>query len=323
MRHQCGQVPAEGRRSRRAAVLTGLTRATVRPLTTLLPSNEPGVRLARRLVAGTLAVLSPPLPGAEPTAVELQAACGTRIRGEWVRGGSGSSGDTAILYVHGSGYAVCSARTHRGLTSRLHAATGLPVFACDYRLAPRYRFPAAADDVRACYDWLRELGYRVVVAGDSAGGHLAVDLACELARSGGPTPAALVLFSPLLDPTLGLAAERERSGRDPMISASRARRLLELYTAAADTSDPRLRLSIPAGTAWPPTIVQAGGAEMLAADAEGLAERITAAGGECRLQVWPGQVHVFQAFAAVLPEARDALAEAAGFVVETVREEPV
>src|SRR5690606_26754948 len=125
----------------------------------------------------------------------------------------------------------CSARTHRGLTTKLSAKTGLPVFSCDYRLAPTNQFPSAADDVRAAYDWLVREGHdpaRIVVAGDSAGGHLAVDLVLELTREGRTPPAALIAFSPVLDLTMGLAAGRERMRRDPMTSAAKAAGLVNL-----------------------------------------------------------------------------------------------
>ena len=106
----------------------------------------------------------------------------------------------AIYFVHGSGFALCSPRTHRRLTAWLSRLTGLPVFTIDYRLAPRYRFPTAADDVRAGWDWLVDTWgvppEQVVIAGDSAGGHLTVDMLLQHDVAAKP-PAALVLFSPL------------------------------------------------------------------------------------------------------------------------------
>ena len=84
-----------------------------------------------------------------------------------------------IYYLHGSGYVICSTRTHRGLTARSSNRTGRAVFSLDYRLGPRYRWPAAGDDTIRGYLWLLEQGFapeQIVVAGDSAGGHLALDL---------------------------------------------------------------------------------------------------------------------------------------------------
>jgi acetyl esterase/lipase len=254
---------------------------------------------------------------------------GLQVRGEWVHGPGARhhrEPTAVLLYLHGSGYAVASARTHRGLTSRLSAMTGLPVFACDYRLAPHHRFPAAADDVRAAWDWLREQGFpahRIAVAGDSAGGHLAVDLALSLAAESGTesgtepdwgAPAALALFSPLIDLTFGLAGQRDRVRRDPMVSAARARQLVAQYTRDVAPDHPRLAFEFAAARDFPPTLVQAGGAEMLAADAEHLARSLAAQGARCELEIWPEQMHVFQALPVLVPEAALALGRAASFL---------
>lgn len=312
------QKAAPARASLRSHAAAGVTALTLRPLTTVLPPSRPGVLVARRLVATSLALLGPGLAGSRVVRVDRSTPRGPSVRGEWVRGPRARRTDAVILYIHGSAYTICSARTHRGITTRLSHATGLPVFACDYRLAPRHRFPSAADDVRAAYEWLLAEGHdpdRVVIGGDSAGGHLAVDLTLQLIREQARPPAALALFSPLFDPTFELAAERERRRRDPMISAARAQRLLDLYFADAERALPRLTLSLDDAGTFPATLVQAGGREMMAADAEELARAVVAGGGRCELEVWPGQMHVFQALSRVVPEADAAIRRAAAFVV--------
>ena len=236
-----------------------------------------------------------------------------------MRGPGAAREDGVILYIHGSAYTICSARTHRGITTRLSSKTGLPVFACDYRLAPSHQFPAASDDVRAAYEWLMGEGHdpaHIVVVGDSAGGHLAVDLALELIREGRPAPPAMVMFSPVLDLTMSLAATRERMRPDPMISAARAARLIDLYVAGHEPAGARLTLSFDGIDRFPPTLVQAGGREMLAADAIELARRLVAVGAVCRLEVWPDQMHVFQALSRIVPEADQALERAAEFIAD-------
>lgn len=311
-----GKAPRGSVRSRIAAEATS---RTLRPLTAVVPANRYGVRFARHLVAGGLAVFGPGLCGSDVVRVSRPTTTGPTPRGEWVRGPGADREDGVVLYVHGSAYTICSARTHRGITTRLSAKTGLPVFACDYRLAPSHRFPAAADDVRAAYEWLMGEGHdpaRVVVAGDSAGGHLAVDLALELIRERRTPPAALVMFSPVLDLTMSLAAARERMRPDPMISAARAARLLDLYIVGNGPGIPRLRLSFHGAGRFPPTLVQAGGREMLAADAIELARGLESAGASCRLEVWPDQMHVFQALSRIVPEADRALDRAAEFIHE-------
>jgi len=140
-----------------------------------------------------------------------------------------------------------------------------------------------------------------------------VNLVCQLRATDAPVPAGVVLFSPLIDLTLRPARERERRRRDPMISASRAAKLVALYTGGIDPTHPRLALRIAPGRRWPPTLIQAGAEEMLAGDAEHLAELIRVADGSCELQVWPVQAHVFQAFAGLIPEARRALSIAGRF----------
>jgi monoterpene epsilon-lactone hydrolase len=314
MRQQ--NVPAHASLRSHAAAFT--TALTLRRLTEVIPPSPFGVRAARRIVATGLAVAGPALPGSHIRKVDRSTLAGPSVRGEWVRGPRALRDDAVILYIHGSAYTICSARTHRGITTRLSRATGLPVFACDYRLAPRHRFPSAADDVRAAYEWLIAEGHppeRIVIAGDSAGGHLAIDLTLQLLQERAQQPAALALFSPLFDPTFALAAERERRRRDPMISAARAMRLLDLYFADADRAAARMTFKFDGADSFPSTLVQAGGREMMAADAEELARSLAAAGARCELQVWPGQMHVFQALSRVVPEADAAIGRAAEFLL--------
>jgi acetyl esterase/lipase len=238
-----------------------------------------------------------------------------------VRAPGVSTSRGVIYFVHGSGFALCSPRTHRRLASWLSRMTGLPVFTVDYRLAPRHRFPTAADDVRAGWSWLTAQvpADRIVVAGDSAGGHLSVDLLLQpdVAAHG---PAALVLFSPLIDLTLELARAREDLRRDPAIRAADAARLVRLYSTGVDPAHPRLKLDVAGGPSLPPTLIQAGGAEFLLADARRLAADIRTGGGRCTLEVWPDQVHVFQALPRLTPEAAKAMAQAAKFIGTTLRD---
>ncbi|MBD1320646.1 alpha/beta hydrolase [Gordonia hankookensis] len=244
-------------------------------------------------------------------------ATGT-FRGEWVYPPGTEKSRQVVLYVHGSGYAICSARTHRGMVARLAHLTRMPFFSVDYRLAPEHPFPAAADDVEAAYRWLQDIGYRaenITLAGDSAGGHLIVDLLAENVRHGRPQPRSVLLMSPLIDLTLQLARRREREvGPDPLISARAARRLVRHYTDGQPDDLPRLRLTLDHADDLPPTLIQVGGAEMLVADAQEAQWMLTTAGGVCDLQIWPGQSHVFQALPLLIPEATPALAAAASFI---------
>src|ERR1700749_1645742 len=201
-------VPARGSlRSRGAALVSAVT---LRQIGAVLPPERAwGLWLSRRIVAGVMDAFGAALAGTGVEPVDAVQADGRRVVGEWVRARYIPANRGAIYFVHGSGYALCSPRTHRRLTAWLSRLTGLPVFAVDYRLAPRHRFPTAADDVRAGWDWLTSQvpPNRVVIAGDSAGGHLSVDLLLQpdVAANG---PAALALFSPLIDLTLQLSPAR-------------------------------------------------------------------------------------------------------------------
>ena len=278
-----------------------------------------------------MGTFGPSLAGTRVEHVDARLPDGRRVKGEWVYGPRTPTSETersstsvgAIYYVHGSGYAVCSPKTHRRLASWLSSLTGLPVFSIDYRLAPRHRFPTAADDVRAGWDWLLETrGVRtkqLVIAGDSAGGHLAVDLMLQpdVALN---HPAALALFSPLYDVTFALCLARERMGRDPAIRAADAARLVRMYHAGIDPAHQRLTLNVAAGPPLPPTLIQVGGAEMLQYDARQLAADIQTAGGRCELQIWPHQVHVFQALPRMAPEAAKAVAYVARFIAHALQD---
>src|ERR1700684_2452318 len=224
--------PASGRgslRSRDAALVSTLT---LRQISAVLPPEQAwGLWLSRRIVATVMDTFGPSLAGISVEPIDAIASDGRRVVGEWVRAPRVRSSDGAIYFVHGSGFALCSPRTHRRLTSWLSRLTGLPVFAVDYRLAPRHRFPTAADDVRAGWSWLTAQlpADRIVIAGDSAGGHLSVDLLLphNLARALKVLP------------------------RAPALRAADAARLVRLYSRGVDPAHPRLKLDVAGGPSLP------------------------------------------------------------------------
>ncbi|WP_067708985.1 alpha/beta hydrolase fold domain-containing protein [Nocardia yamanashiensis] len=303
----------ESVRTRVAAVASVMG---LRQVNALLPDNRLGIAAGRGLIAAIMAAGGPVPPGTRVTRVRSGG-----VRGEWVRAAGVEHSERAIYYIHGSGYVVCSARTHRGLAARLSKATGLAVFVVDYRLAPEHRFPAAAEDAAAGYEWLLAQGYRpenLVIGGDSAGCHLTLDLLLQHHAAGAAQPAGAFMFSPLLDPALTAAESRDRVLPDPMAPAWVGRRLIAKYTAGAPADSPRLRLVIPAGVVLPPLFVQASAGEMLADDARQIGAMAAAAGTPCELELWPGRIHVFQALPLLVPEAEAALRRAAAFVASAL-----
>ena len=281
--------------------------------TQFVGTGPSGVRLARRTIATLMRTF-----GSMPTGTTIKKVDAGGVRGEWVYGpGVDRTSARVVYFLHGSAYMMCSPATHRSLAARLSQITGLPAFVLDYRLAPEHRFPAAADDVNAGWDWLNAQGYDpadIAVVGDSAGGHLAAAFLLNRAAAQQSLPACAVMFSPVVDLTFGLAAQQERVRRDPMVSAARARRLVELYTVGADLQDPRLTLRYGSARDCPPVLVQSGGAEMLQADARHFAESFAARGGVVTNELWPEQMHVFQALPRLGPEPDAALRRVRDFV---------
>ena len=298
--------------SPQSRVINRALRLGVRPVMNRLRGNSLSIRGVRLAVdAGARLMRTDPRVRVEPISAPLP--------GEWVRRIEDPASDGAILYLHGGGYVLCSPQTHRPITGRLALDTGLPVLVPNYRLAPEHPFPAALHDAVAAYEWLltRFGSSRLIVAGDSAGGHLAASLVAEVCRRGLPSPAATVLYSPWVDLACELSIEHDRLIADPYISPAAARRVGRLVVS--DFEDPRVALMKCAWTeAIPPFLIQVGGAEVLRPEAEGFAELLTAAGVSCELQIWPGQMHVFQLLNRILPESRAAMRDSARFIGETM-----
>lgn len=218
-----------------------------------------------------------------------------------------------MLYLHGGAFFAGSPATHRALCAQLAHAAQMPVVVPDYRLAPEYPFPAALMDVYSVYQALREQGYRadqIVVAGDSAGGGLALMLAQKLRIQAQPMPSCLLLLSPYLDYTFAQRSHQERAGREAMLSVAVLQRGIEALQgesggpSAAELSPLSGDLS-----GLPPLCIQVGTEEILYDDAIVLAEQAKHAGTEVRLEVYEGLWHVFQLFAPQLPMARRAVAQ--------------
>lgn len=201
--------------------------------------------------------------------------------------------DAALLYLHGGGYVIGSLDSHRHLVAAAGRAAGIAALALDYRLAPEHPFPAAEDDALAAYRWLLAQGHdpaKIVVAGDSAGGHLAVALALRLGSEGLPAPAALALFGPLIDPSYRACIADSRTRRQPLDPRAAAR-AVALYVGDHDAEDPRLCLLNADLSNLPPIQIHYGSREVMRADAEAFAAQVLASGGRCDEQMWPRLMH--------------------------------
>ncbi|KAB0633910.1 alpha/beta hydrolase [Burkholderia stagnalis] len=271
-----------------------------------------GIGVQRRVV-GLLAPLMPGVGGM----IRYRTHAGG-VPAEVVAPKRGDSGG-AILYLHGGAFCVGGPGTHRSVTTRLADESGLAVWAPDYRLAPEHPHPAALDDALAAYAALRAQGHapsRIVVAGDSAGGALALALAIALRERGEPAPAGLLLISPVTDAALGGETLATRRGDDPMIRRGWLEQGLRWYHGAgAATARGPLDTDL---RGLPPMLIQAGDQEVLLSDSVRLANHALACGVPCRLEVHQARWHVFHLQSFYLRSAREALRTLAGFARERV-----
>jgi acetyl esterase/lipase len=245
--------------------------------------------------------------------VTLHAVDRDGVQGWWVRPARALTG-RAILYVHGGGYRLGSAKAYRGFASQVAARAGVATFVVDYPLAPEHRFPAAYDAVLAARRWLTAEGVdQVALVGDSAGGGLALAAAGELG-AGAPPVAAVLVFSPWVDLALTGSSFWDPNTRDPMFKPERLAAAAAAYLGGADARDGRASPlhSIPA--THPPLAIQVGSDELLLDDARRHAVAVAEKGGEVRLDIFEGLHHVFQQAVGDLPSAGRALDSAASFL---------
>lgn len=256
-----------------------------------------------------------------PRGVSYTAAIIGGIPGEWVEPASGARPGVTLLYLHGGAYMVCSAETHRPITGGF-ARRGVRVFAANYRLAPEYPFPAAVEDGLAAYRGLLEQGIapdRLAIAGDSAGGGLALAVLLKARDEGLPMPARIVLFSPWTDLAGTGASATENDGRDPMLVGSRIAEGAALYLNGADATTPYASPLYGAMDGMPPMMIHVGANEVLRDDSVRLDDKARAAGVISLLRVWPVVPHAWPIFQSLLPEGREALDAAAAFIRGALR----
>lgn len=204
-----------------------------------------------------------------------------------------------ILYCHGGGYTSGNLGYSRPLASKLTNATGWETLCFEYRLAPEHPFPAAVDDARKAWDYLMYLGYGardVVVAGDSAGGNLALVLCHQLKEAGRQLPGRLVLMSPWTDMTASGRSYTQRAEMDPTITMDYIQAVREVYAGGRDLTSPMLSPLFGNFEGFPPTLIQVGSNEILFSDSLRLRERMQTAKVHCQLEVWNDMWHVFQMF---------------------------
>ena len=269
-------------------------------------------RFVKPRLLGTIASLRRFQALVERVSPEKRAPFMPDVPGDWVPATGAPAGAT-LVYLYGGAFLVGSSRLFRFI-ARDFARAGFDVFTPDYRLAPEHIFPSALDDVLHAYKAL--LASRpgpIVLAGDSAGGGLAVSLMLRARDEGLPLPKATALFSPWTDLAVAGPSARENEEKDALFTR---RVILSGARSALGRTSGKNPLASPVYadlSGLPPLIVHAGSDEALRDDAARLVERARAAGVEAAFELWPDVPHAWQ-WMGFLPEARESRGKAIAFL---------
>jgi monoterpene epsilon-lactone hydrolase len=255
-----------------------------------------------------------------PGDVRCQQISADDVAAEWIEAPGAESG--VILYLHGGCYALGSVDTHREFVARLARATRMRALGIDYRLAPEHPFPAALEDATAAYGWLLAQGIdpsRVIFAGDSAGGGLALATLVALRDAGRPLPAGAVCLSPWTDLALTGASIQTKAQVDLVLGREGIEKYTRYYAGEHhQVTHPLISPLYADLKGLPPLLVLVGTEEILLDDATRCAENAREAGVDVTLEIWDEMFHNFP-LAPFLPEAKRAVGQMAEFVSRVVQ----
>ena len=233
---------------------------------------------------------------AAPAGVAYEADSVGGVSGWWCRP-TDAPADHSVIHIHGGWFNWGSAQAFRHLAGHIAAHAGVAVFVPDYDLAPEHSFPAAVEDIRACYFGLLERGYsKIAVTGDSAGGNLALGLLVYLAANSDTRGKALVAgvaLSPVTDLSFSGESWSTRVEADPLFTKPQVAGLTDSYLAGHNPNDPVASPLFADLTGLVPIRVHVGDDEVLLADSIRFVEGAIAAGIDARLDIWKGMIHGF------------------------------
>lgn len=307
-----------------ARVATLASRLTIRPLLAVA-SHAPQLPWPWGVIDLASRALLPVTATVRET-VSLPNASAQLVRAPGVLPADGTRRVT--LYFHGGAFLTCGANSHGRLVEALSTFADSPVLVVNYRLLPKHSIGMALDDCHDAYRWLRERGYepdQIVLAGDSAGGYLALCLAQRLQEEGSgeaDVPAALVAISPLLQLAKECKQAHPNIKTDAMFPTRAFDALVQLVAGAAEKNgidgkpeaiyEPLEHIK----PGLPRTLIHVSGSEVLLHDARLAASRLAAVGVPAEVRVWPGQVHDFQVATPLLPEAVRSLRQIGEYIRE-------
>jgi epsilon-lactone hydrolase len=251
-----------------------------------------------------------------PPDVSVEPVTANGVPAEWTST-PGANPARVILFLHGGGYISGSLNSHRHMVAQAGREAQARTLALGYRLAPEHPFPAALEDALAGYRYLLAQGIapaNIVMAGESAGGGLAVAALVSLRDAGEPLPGCVWCSSPWVDLEQSGASMSEKAAVDPLIQKTYLDELAATYLNGAD---PRTPLASPLHAdlhGLPPMLIQVGSAETLLDDAVRLARMAGAAGVRVNLEVWPDMIHAWTLFYQQVAAGRRALQSVGAFV---------
>ena len=233
----------------------------------------------------------------EDVSIRDHPSAGEMLQGEWVYVNRAHMKKYVILYCHGGGYSTGSRVYARTLTTKLAMSTSMDVLSFDYRLAPEHPYPAATEDAMKVWNYLMLLGYGardVILAGDSAGGNLALSLALQLKAQKRLLPRGLILMSPWTDLTASGQSHETKAAIDPVLNAGYLAEMTGNYAAKEKLNDPFISPLFGDYEGFPPVYIQVGENEVLLDDSVMLYRKLLHANVSVRLDRFPGMWHVFQ-----------------------------
>ena len=233
----------------------------------------------------------------EDVSIRDHPSAGEILQGEWVYVNRAHMKKYVILYCHGGGYSTGSRVYARTLTTKLAMSTSMDVLSFDYRLAPEHPYPAATEDAMKVWNYLMLLGYGardVILAGDSAGGNLALSLALQLKAQKRLLPRGLILMSPWTDLTASGQSHETKAAIDPVLNAGYLAEMTGNYAAKEKLNDPFISPLFGDYEGFPPVYIQVGENEVLLDDSVMLYRKLLHANVSVRLDRVPGMWHVFQ-----------------------------
>jgi len=255
-------------------------------------------------------------PHPVPDDVQVTEVTAVGVPAHWLTAPGADTG-RVLLFLHGGGFEFGSVRSDGELAARLGRASGMRILFPEYRLAPEHHFPAAIDDVLAAWRWLRTdqglSANSIAVAGDSAGGGLAVALLVAVRDADEALPAAAVLMSPTVDLTSSGATMTERADQDPISTPDMLRQFAADYLAGTDPKNPLASPLFALLAGLPPLLIQVGTADLLLSDSERLGAAAAKAGVDVTLEIGEGLPHVYPIMLGT-PEAAQATEQTGKFL---------